>query len=711
MLDDQSQNRARKGTRSCTECRRRKVRCIRFTEDSEVCRGCEERGSTCTPQRYSSQPRPDHKLPSRQRISQLELQVASLSKAVHGIEFKLGHQPSDILKPRADQTPESQLASDDSDDDLSVSDALATEPSHLRSLFQNDWLSVDVHPHDEQLQDRKAKATGHILAEAKQALQKLIPSKEYVLDIPNSAFKWLVFLDTLFPHKLAAKSQHDILESYDDMRRPDVDALSLALWLLAIAITAQQVPHENGSPSTQFRKYKRWVEFSHEVSDTVERSVLSHDRLVGTIQGLAVALHYFRLQISQGNFQKAWIRLRHYIVIAELMGLPKASQTTQLSAAISGVQDEMQLYRAQLWESICAVDQLFGMITSLPPGTSRYCRKTRSLVIEGVVQPWEYLARLTDIAAQVQQLDEMNMIQGLSTETCTTALELAQKLKRLASQTPESWWTTNRDHVKPDNIVQFLHYSILMRVYLPFTVQQNSSVECFSPRLACMEVCESVVQRYRNLRQMLPPGFLLAQVLDLQAFTATIVLLLTIHNSLGIDRSDLCNDKARIESEVTQVVELMSEKSREMTGSGFARNGATTISSLRRLLRQEYDAGEAQELILKVPLLGKVHVRRNVFTAQPVPQAMSLGSTHDGVPSEQDFWRPTEQFGLPMYGQRIIHTDSHVGVAVLAQEAWPLDPFSWSIEDDQENFFQDTLMAESFDQLATWQNADTRFPF
>ena len=284
-----------------------------------------------------------------------------MSKAVHGIEFKLGHQPSDILKPRADQTPESQLASDDSDDDLSVSDALATEPSHLRSLFQNDWLSVDVHPHDEQLQDRKAKATGHILAEAKQALQKLIPSKEYVLDIPNSAFKWLVFLDTLFPHKLAAKSQHDILESYDDMRRPDVDALSLALWLLAIAITAQQVPHENGSPSTQLRKYKRWVEFSHEVSDTVERSVLSHDRLVGTIQGLAVALHYFRLcvprlsyqqqtkannncrQISQGNFQKAWIRLRHYIVIAELMGLPKASQTTQLSAAISGVQDEMQL--------------------------------------------------------------------------------------------------------------------------------------------------------------------------------------------------------------------------------------------------------------------------------------------------------------------------------------------------------------------------------
>lgn len=178
-----------------------------------------------------------------------------------------------------------------------------------------------------------------------------------------------------------------------------------------------------------------------------------------------------------------------------------------------------------------------------------------------------------------------------------------------------------------------------------------------------------------------------------------------------MDLSDLNNDKARIESEVTQVVELMSEKSREMTGSGFARNGATTISSLSRLLRQESDAGEARELILKVPLLGKVHVRRNISTAQSAPQAMTLGSTHDQVPSEEGFWRPPEQLGLPTYGQRIIHTDSHVGAALLTQEAWPLDPFSWSIEDNQENFFQDTLMAESFDQLATWQNADTRFPF
>lgn len=40
----------RKGTHSCYECRRRKVRCI-FAVDSTICEGCAARGRACTEQR------------------------------------------------------------------------------------------------------------------------------------------------------------------------------------------------------------------------------------------------------------------------------------------------------------------------------------------------------------------------------------------------------------------------------------------------------------------------------------------------------------------------------------------------------------------------------------------------------------------------------------------------------------------------------------
>lgn len=409
--------------------------------------------------------------------------------------------------------------------------------------------------------------------------------------------------------------------------------------------------------------------------------------------------------MSQGSFQKAWIRLRHYIVIAELMGLPKASRTAVLKG---GSPDEKQLYKAQLWDSICAVDRLFGMVMNLSPGTTRYGRQPQPLLINGVVQPWEYLSRLSDIAIRIQQLDEAGTIKGFDAEVCATASELTEDLKALSSLTPKSWWIPDLTQVKPDHIVQLLHYSILMRAYLPFTVHQNLSKEYVSSRQAGMEVCESVVQRYLYLRQTLPPGFLLAQILDLQAFTAAVVLLLTIQNSLGMDQDRLDADRARIENEVAQVVKVMNEKSREMTGSGFARSGAATIYSLSQLLSQESDADEAQELVLKAPLLGKVHVRRNP-TSRPTRQTIKLGSPHD-IPVQKQ-WEPNnQQPGFPTYEQPTTYPETQIGLGQIGQDAWPLDPFSWSIEDNQEIFFEDTLMTESFDQLGTWQYGVNGFP-
>lgn len=229
---------------------------------------------------------------SRQRISQLESKFSSLSKAVRNIELKLGHQLTEIPESLA----EPASGTDDSDDMASVSDVVTAEPSHLRSLFQNDWLSVDMQPQDSASKERRARSTTNLTESARHALQRLIPSKEEVSEIANSAFEWLPLLETLLPQPSAVKSKQEILDSYELMHTPNVDALSLASWLVALAITAQQGPQEGGSPAFQHRKYyQRWVDFSRAVYDAVEKTILCHDRLLGTISGLGIALHFFRL--------------------------------------------------------------------------------------------------------------------------------------------------------------------------------------------------------------------------------------------------------------------------------------------------------------------------------------------------------------------------------------------------------------------------------
>jgi len=44
--------RVRKGTRSCWECKRRKIRCIFATESDTTCRGCLDRGTACISQEF-----------------------------------------------------------------------------------------------------------------------------------------------------------------------------------------------------------------------------------------------------------------------------------------------------------------------------------------------------------------------------------------------------------------------------------------------------------------------------------------------------------------------------------------------------------------------------------------------------------------------------------------------------------------------------------
>lgn len=219
-----------------------------------------------------------------------------------------------------------------------------------------------------------------------------------------------------------------------------------------------------------------------------------------------------------------------------------------------------------------------------------------------------------------------------------------------------------------------------------------------------MTACEGVAQRYRFLRRELPSGFLLAHILDLQAFTAAVVLLLTTHGPLPADLFGFHSDKARIENEVVQVVKLMGEKANDVTRSEFARNGVATICSLGRLLQQDENA--SQELTLKVPLLGKVHIRRNVRSSQPRPETLTsrpaLASSESGLWSSDSQTTPQH----PPAGQE----NAFVDPAFQTQQNWQLDSFSWSVDNNQDYFFQDALMTD-FDQFVTWQNTDVNLPF
>jgi hypothetical protein len=275
--------------------RRRKVRCIRSPQDAKICRRCEERGTVCAEQVLSSRPLQASRVPSRYRISQLESKVTRLSRVIHDIQLKLGETPSLSFEPSLSQEG-STFDTDVSDDDnSSASEVLSTNPSsHLHSLFQNDWLSVDAHSHYKHLQDRMTTASSQWLDLSRRELQKLIPTKQDVSKIATPS-NFLPILHVLMPQPFTVRSHQELVQAYDEMHKPNVDPISLASWLLIIAITAEHNPQIVSGPTAKSRIDQRLLNFPRAVANIVEKTILSHDVLVCSVPGLGMALNYFRL--------------------------------------------------------------------------------------------------------------------------------------------------------------------------------------------------------------------------------------------------------------------------------------------------------------------------------------------------------------------------------------------------------------------------------
>ncbi|KAI9036663.1 fungal specific transcription factor domain-containing protein [Aspergillus affinis] len=636
------------------------------------------------------------RLPSRYRIAQLESKVANLTKFVHDAEIKSGDRSTSLTELATEPT----VDSDDLDRDSIGSDFDAIDqPVHLRSLFQNDWLSVNPQRHNGHSHDRRMKVFAHLHDRARRALQRLIPPKADVLTIANSASQWLPLVYSLFPQPGAIKSQQELGECFEDMNRPDTDPISLASWLLTVALTGQQIQGEDNDRKSQLQKSHEWSKFCRAVSDTVETTIIPHDRLVSTISGLSMAMHFFRLQIGQGNFRKAWVRLRHVVAIAEIMGLPKASQVIQNGRVIGTEGNEAQHQQAQLWDSIISANGLLGMIINLPPDTRRHPQaKMQALIVDGVVQPRVYLRRLTDIAAKVQHLDDLNLTPDSGSEFYSSTLALIGELKSLASQPPEEWWAPDEGpEVKPDHIVQFIHNSVMVRTHLPFIMRQDVGEEYVYSRLVCMNACESAARLYQFLRGTLSPGIFCARILDLQVFVTTVVLLLISHSSSSSDRWSFPADKAKTASTVQEVTKLMIERSHDTPGSHFAHSCVTTIDSLHRLLQQD-SPSHLQDLTLQVPLLGKVKVRRNFRQ-----QEMSMDSNVSRVETDPNAWRPEE----PSVSQP--QSLSKLNSSSQPPRNWAWDFLSWSVEDNSDSYFQDALMMDDFDPFTMWPDTYNDF--
>ena len=235
---------------------------------------------------------------SRARIGHLENDVGGLWSAVRNLEDKLGCVPTKAAprpQPRWQTEdagdPRDQSRRDDSDSDSTGASDLSptTPPTHLLPLFDNGLLGFDG--------DRSASPLGHApslhKAHRSSALRGLMPSREDMLTIAAYASSWLSLYNALFPVINLTKTSDAMLSQYDKLQDPNADPVAIAALLLSVAITVQQAPDDTAGRAA--KSISDASSFIKDVSDSVERIVISDDTLAGNLEGIRTTLLFLRL--------------------------------------------------------------------------------------------------------------------------------------------------------------------------------------------------------------------------------------------------------------------------------------------------------------------------------------------------------------------------------------------------------------------------------
>lgn len=222
------------------------------------------------------------KLTSRARIDALEKAVGDLWNAI-------GQNPPVIpgRGSRSDSRPTINHSDDQPSHDSSNPSSPANPPTHLLRLLDNDLLDSNGHG----TTTTPTRLSTSTMSRESAALLNMLPSREDMIIIAANSSNWLSWYKVLFPLNLAMGAGPVMLENYDRVKKSATHPVPIATLLLAVTLTVQQAP----DATSMLRSIPDSTTLIKDVSNLVEKVVVSNDDLIADLDGIRCALLFIRL--------------------------------------------------------------------------------------------------------------------------------------------------------------------------------------------------------------------------------------------------------------------------------------------------------------------------------------------------------------------------------------------------------------------------------
>ncbi|EXK30383.1 hypothetical protein FOMG_13196 [Fusarium oxysporum f. sp. melonis 26406] len=450
----------RKGTHSCRECRRRKVRCIFATPQDVVCITCHCRGAKC--------------------ISQTDSE---------------GH----------DATETSTLK------DAFIVGATSQEPSTTSVAM---ILPLDTLEHVEQLPTPTAAPTPapapapafgddfNVEAKSHQAItQSLLGALPCRKDIQIllGPIEKLSLLSYQFNYSSQRQKTYEMLQepiSVTNLLSPEAHPVLLAKQMLLFAIALRYLsPHKTIPGLTKHHHV-----IMGELSQSAINLVNMNDALLGTLEGLENLILEGLYHIDGGNIRRAWITMRRAVMAAQLLGLYRPDQYR-----FKVIRAQGNLDPAVMWPRIVCMERVLSLLLGLPTSTIAPNLATRDTLSA---------PRQCDSLEQVVLYLSAKVLERNQIQTSPQALEMTQEIDRelirMTADLPSTFWQPpSFSGLDIDSIDGFLqvrktmdymcYYTVVNQLHLPYILCPNNY-----SRMACVNASREVLSREIAIRTFNP---------------------------------------------------------------------------------------------------------------------------------------------------------------------------------------------------------------
>ncbi|KAI1132466.1 hypothetical protein F5Y10DRAFT_231203 [Nemania abortiva] len=642
----------RKGTRSCWECKRRKVRCVFRVASDAVCMGCRRRGSGCISQEF-----PDEELPGGgvshpgDRMANLEAVVQDLVKSV--TTSSMTATSRDL--PSNHQTRQNrELPRTDSQSSL----------HRVQSLLRLNNLGVH--------QPNKYIQLSRTLFEA-------LPPQgdvELIWRAGNRASVHLVHHFQMSPEDNERANVEELQHKL--LRRPGPDAhpVLIARYMLLLAKFMQYLPPRCFETLDELSLPPRTL--MQRLAHTANSLAIDNEELLGTIEGLECVIIEGTFQANIGNIRRAWLAFRRALSIAQLMGIHRANNPLPLNCVDSS---SAKVNYQIMWFRIVYVDRFLSLMLGLPPGSLDYGLASRATLAKET--PLGQLSRIhCAVAAQISERND-----GDSTDYEITQ-KIDAQLQKAANSLPGKWWltpnlaTTDEQFVFQETlrvVEQIYHYNLLNQLYLPFMLEFGHDSADIDTRdrhdyakHTCVNSSREVLSRFNALRSSRGIA-LCCRSVDFLGLMAAITLLLAhlsshlpddsrkfaanlmVHQRLS-DRATIGRMLEYMEDTHHWNTDLLTQKSTDWVRqlleaeAGAANGQIYTIDRMMANGDRKQISDEEHTISISIAYFGLIKVTRRdtMHVEQPRIHTQQL-LDHLADPTSQD--TPTSSYTTPTHHQ------------------------------------------------------------